>query len=164
MNQDSSIINHALTPVPQGERVFSWRDHACLWFSLGVGLLVMQVGAYLVPATGIREAALACFFGSLLGAGLLGWIAGGMMITDVFVIEHLGEPSRLTQWTAHVAGAALVVMAGKFLELSMNERLKPDQQDKHKQTGSANMTLLKWLALLGIVGIAAYLLLRQFTA
>jgi len=74
MNQNSSIINHALTPVPSAERVFGWREHACLWFSLGVGLLVMQVGAYLVPATGMREAALACLFGSLLGAGLLAWV------------------------------------------------------------------------------------------
>jgi len=68
------VINHALTPVPSSARVFSWRDHACLWFSLGVGLLVMQVGAYLVPATGMKEAALACVFGSLLGAGLLAWV------------------------------------------------------------------------------------------
>jgi len=39
----------------------------------------------------------------------------------------------------------------------MNKRLD-------KQHGNANMTLLKWLALLGIVGIAAYVLLRQFAA
>jgi len=107
----------------------------------------------------------------VLGAGLLGWIAGGMMITDVFIIEHLGEPSRLTQWTAHVTGAALVVMSGKFLEpflrsfMNAKANTQTNQQpDEHRQTGSANMTLLKWLGLLGIVGIAAYLLLRQFTA
>jgi len=74
MNQNSSIINHALVPVPHEARVFGWHNHACLWFSLGVGLLVMQVGAYLVPAAGMREAALACVFGSLLGAGLLAWV------------------------------------------------------------------------------------------
>jgi len=68
------VINHALSPVPSSARVFRWHDHACLWFSLGVGLLVMQVGAYLVPATGMKEAALACFLGSLLGAGLLAWV------------------------------------------------------------------------------------------
>lgn len=63
--------NSALTPVSASERVFNWPDHAALWFSLGVGLLVMQVGAYLVPAVGTREAALAVVLGSLIGAGLL---------------------------------------------------------------------------------------------
>ena len=42
---------------------------------LGVGLLVMQVGAYLMPALGTKEALLAIVAGSLLGAGLLGWVA-----------------------------------------------------------------------------------------
>ncbi len=67
--------NQALTPVTDSERVFRWRDHAALWFSLGVGLLVMQVGAYLVPAVGTRDAALAIILGSLVGAGLLAWTA-----------------------------------------------------------------------------------------
>lgn len=56
-------------------RVFGWREHTALWFSLGVGLLVMQVGAYLVPAIGTRDALLSVVFGSILGAGLLGWVA-----------------------------------------------------------------------------------------
>lgn len=67
--------NPALTPVPQGQRVFSGLSHASLWFSLGVGLLVMQVGAYLVPAVGTRDAMLAIVIGSILGAGLLAWTA-----------------------------------------------------------------------------------------
>ena len=71
----SSSGNRALTPVTDAERVFRWHDHAALWFSLGVGLLVMQVGAYLVPAVGTRDAALAIVLGSLVGAGLLGWTA-----------------------------------------------------------------------------------------
>jgi putative hydroxymethylpyrimidine transporter CytX len=67
--------NSALSPVPATERVFQWHDHASLWFSLGVGLLVMQVGAYLVPAVGSRDAAMAIVLGSLIGAGLLAWTA-----------------------------------------------------------------------------------------
>ena len=38
--------NEALAPIAPDRRVFGLRDHASLWFSLGVGLLVMQVGAY----------------------------------------------------------------------------------------------------------------------
>jgi len=35
----------------------------------------MQVGAYLVPAVGSRDAAIAIVLGSLIGAGLLAWTA-----------------------------------------------------------------------------------------
>ena len=67
--------NSALEPVDDGLRVFSGLSHASLWFSLGVGLLVMQVGAYLVPAVGTRDAMLAIVLGSLIGSGLLAWTA-----------------------------------------------------------------------------------------
>lgn len=52
-------------------RVFTGFSHASLWFSLGVGLLVMQVGAYLVPAMGTSDALMAIMMGSILGAALL---------------------------------------------------------------------------------------------
>jgi putative hydroxymethylpyrimidine transporter CytX len=67
--------NEALAPVAPERRVFQWHDHASLWFSLGVGLLVMQVGAYLMPALGTKEAVIAIVCGSIVGAGLLGWVA-----------------------------------------------------------------------------------------
>ena len=67
--------NQALTPVPLADRVFRWHEHASLWFSLGVGLLVIQIGAYLVPAVGTRDALIAIVVGSLIGAGLLAWTA-----------------------------------------------------------------------------------------
>ncbi|MSQ65459.1 MAG: allantoin permease [Limnohabitans sp.] len=67
--------NESLTPVTAEQRVFGWYAHASLWFSLGVGLLVMQIGAYLVPAVGTQDAMLAIVLGSVLGAGLLAWVA-----------------------------------------------------------------------------------------
>jgi putative hydroxymethylpyrimidine transporter CytX len=67
--------NEALSSLPLGQRVFGWHEHASLWFSLGVGLLVMQMGAYLVPAVGTRDAALAIALGTAIGAGLLAWTA-----------------------------------------------------------------------------------------
>ena len=75
MSTRTPSANEALTPVSSERRVFGWHDHASLWFSLGVGLLVMQVGAYLMPALGTQEALWAIAAGSLLGAGLLGWVA-----------------------------------------------------------------------------------------
>jgi len=67
--------NESLTPVSDEQRVFGWYAHASLWFSLGVGLLVIQIGAYLVPAMGTQQALLAIVTGSVLGAGLLAWVA-----------------------------------------------------------------------------------------
>jgi putative hydroxymethylpyrimidine transporter CytX len=61
--------------VAASERVFTGFSHASLWFSLGVGLLVIQIGAYLVPAMGTQDALLAIFLGSLLGSGLVAWVA-----------------------------------------------------------------------------------------
>lgn len=63
------------TAVPAGDRVFGFGDHAALWFSLGVGLLVMQVGAFLVPALSLPGALAVIALGSVLGAGLLAWVA-----------------------------------------------------------------------------------------
>jgi putative hydroxymethylpyrimidine transporter CytX len=64
--------NSSLRPVPAESRAFAFGDHASLWFSLGVGLLVMQVGAYLVPGLGTQAAVLAIVVGSIIGGGLLG--------------------------------------------------------------------------------------------
>ena len=71
----NTLANTALAPLPAAERSFGFRDHAALWLSLGVGLLVMQIGAYLVPAVGPQQAALVIVFGSILGAGMLAWTA-----------------------------------------------------------------------------------------
>ena len=71
----STSSNEALAPLPADRRVFRWHDHASLWFSLGVGLLVMQMGAFLMPAMGTQQALLAIVCGSVIGAGLLGWVA-----------------------------------------------------------------------------------------
>lgn len=64
-----------LVPAAAHERLFRTHDHAALWFSLGVGLLVMQVGSYLLPALSTQEALLAIVLGSALGAGVLAWMA-----------------------------------------------------------------------------------------
>lgn len=70
----ASSPNLALRPVALQERVFNGWHLASLWFSLGVGLLVMQVGAYLMPALSTEQALLAIVGGSVVGAGLLAWV------------------------------------------------------------------------------------------
>ena len=67
----------------------------------------------------------------LLGGMLLGWIAGGMFVTDpVFVntdkwlwmpklgttdAQGLAEISKTLYWAAHIGGALLVLALGKFI-------------------------------------------------
>lgn len=49
------------------------------------------------------------------GAALLGWIAGGMIVTDVFVIEQVGVVSTTVKIAAEVVGAIFVVALGKWI-------------------------------------------------
>jgi len=60
-----------------------------------------------------------------LGGALLGWIAGGMMITDPISVRWLGgEPSDPLKYAAEIIGALLVVALGK----SIGARRKPTAQ------------------------------------
>ncbi len=60
-----------LTPVSPGGRVFDGRDAFSLWFSLGIGLLVLQAGALLVPGLSLGAAFAAILTGTVVGALLL---------------------------------------------------------------------------------------------
>ena len=76
MSDDAS--SWGIEPVPERLRVLGVVDHALLWGSLGVSLLVIVVGALLVPALSLRDALLAILLGSVIGnlmlaaAGLIG--------------------------------------------------------------------------------------------
>lgn len=61
-----------LRPVAPERRVFSARDLFALWFSLGIGLLVLQAGALLTPGLSLAAALAAILVGSVIGVGLLG--------------------------------------------------------------------------------------------
>jgi predicted tellurium resistance membrane protein TerC len=60
----------------------------------------------------------------LAGGALLGWIAGGMMITDIAVIDQIGEPSSVLKYGAAVAGALLVVALGELGKRRMRGRAR----------------------------------------
>lgn len=49
------------------------------------------------------------------GAALLGWIAGGMIVTDVAWTEHLGAASATVKYGAAIAGAIFVAALGTYL-------------------------------------------------
>jgi len=50
-----------------------------------------------------------------LGAALLGWIAGGMLLTDKALPEGFAQGLGLWHYLVSLAGAALVVLVGKWL-------------------------------------------------
>jgi NCS1 family nucleobase:cation symporter-1 len=60
-----------LTPAAQAQRSLSGRDAFSLWFSLGIGLLVLQGGALLAPGLSLTHALIAIMIGSVIGAVLL---------------------------------------------------------------------------------------------
>lgn len=60
-----------IEPVPKAHRVLGFLDYAVLWGDLGIGLLVMLAGTFLVPGLGLGDALLAIAIGSVLGCLLL---------------------------------------------------------------------------------------------
>ena len=57
--------------VPSSQRVFGARDLFSLWFSLGIGLMVLQTGALLAPGLGLSGSLLAILLGTAVGVVLL---------------------------------------------------------------------------------------------
>lgn len=60
-----------IEPVPAAQRILGLLDFAVLWGDLGIGLLVMLAGTFLVPGLGLRDALVAIGIGSVLGCLLL---------------------------------------------------------------------------------------------
>jgi NCS1 family nucleobase:cation symporter-1 len=77
---DAGSTYAPLTPVPDARRAFRTGDAFALWFSLGIGLLVAQAGALLVPGLSLPHALLAIVIGSVIGVVLLA--LAGVIGTD----------------------------------------------------------------------------------
>src|SRR6266704_1231227 len=60
-----------IEPVPERLRVLSFFDSLLLWGNLSVSLLVIVIGALLVPALSLRDALLAILVGAIAGNTLL---------------------------------------------------------------------------------------------
>jgi NCS1 family nucleobase:cation symporter-1 len=64
-----------ITRVPDRLRTFGAVENGMLWSSLGLSLLVLVAGAFLVPALSLPEALLAILVGGIFGNALLGFAA-----------------------------------------------------------------------------------------
>ncbi|WP_374439349.1 putative hydroxymethylpyrimidine transporter CytX [Pseudomonas panipatensis] len=77
----TTLIDYSpATPVGSAQRVLGLRDLFSLWFSLGIGLMVLQTGALLAPGLGLAGSLLAILLGTLVGVLLLA--AAGVIGSD----------------------------------------------------------------------------------
>ncbi|MDP1548753.1 MAG: TerC family protein [Nitrosomonas sp.] len=60
-----------------------------------------------------------------IGAGLLGWIAGDMAVTDVVTKEWVSTQAKYLQWAAPAAVALLVIVTGKVLAARKQVKFQP---------------------------------------
>jgi NCS1 family nucleobase:cation symporter-1 len=72
-----------IEPVPERLRTLGLADLTVLWGNLGVSLLVLVIGALLVPALTLRDALLAILLGGLIGNAMVG--TAGMIGADARV-------------------------------------------------------------------------------
>ncbi|HZR91940.1 MAG TPA: cytosine permease [Gaiellaceae bacterium] len=68
---NSKTPSWGIDPVPERLRVLGFLDSLLLWGNLSVSLLVIVIGALLVPALSLRDALLAIVVGAVAGNALL---------------------------------------------------------------------------------------------
>ena len=100
-----------LVPVPAAQRTLTGRDAFSLWFSLGIGLLVLQAGASLIPGLSLGEALAAIVIGSVVGAVLLALAGVVGADTGVATIAAL-RPTLGTRGSAVPAVINVVQLIG----------------------------------------------------
>jgi nucleobase:cation symporter-1, NCS1 family len=80
---DDRSPSWGIEPVPDRLRTLGLWDQTVLWGNLGVSLLVLVIGALLVPALTLRDALLAILVGGLIGNAMVG--TAGMIGADARV-------------------------------------------------------------------------------
>ncbi len=99
------------------------------------------------------------------GAALLGWIAGGMLVTDVVVERQFGVQPAAVKIGAEIIGALLVVVIGRWLasrktpprnqHMSLRRSTDPQQSE-------SGLSLLQGLFVLAILGVIATVVVSNF--
>jgi YjbE family integral membrane protein len=68
-----------------------------------------------------------------LGAGLLGWIGGGMIVSDVMVKPYLINAPSWTHYATAALGASLVLLIGKFFAIRVSKAVDAPLVDLTKK-------------------------------
>src|SRR5437764_12917382 len=104
---DTKTPAWGIEPVPERLRVLSFFDSLLLWGNLSVSLLVIVIGALLVPALSLRDALLAIVVGAVAGnvllalAALIG--ADGRVPGMVLLRAPLGQRGSFAPTVLNVA-------------------------------------------------------------
>ncbi|HVE06146.1 MAG TPA: putative hydroxymethylpyrimidine transporter CytX [Paraburkholderia sp.] len=144
---DAASAYAPLTPVPEARRAFRTGDAFALWFSLGIGLLVAQAGALLVPGLSLPHALAVIVLGTAIGVVLLA--LAGVIGTDT----GLAAMSSLRP-TLGVRGASVpavlnaiqLVGWGAFEVIVMR-----DSADALAQQGFGVSAPLVWTVVFGVL-------------
>lgn len=128
-----------IDPVPVEHRRLRWFDIFVLWSSLGVGLLVLEAGALLVPGLSLAQALIAILIGTAIGSlllalvGVLGSVYGvptmvllrpvlgrhGSYLASIFNIVQLIGWTAFELWViglaAHQVGQALFGVSNYYV-------------------------------------------------
>lgn len=103
------VTSRGLEPVaPEARQLGSW-GFAVLWGDLGIGLLVLLAGSFLVPALSLPQALAAILVGSVIGVVLLG-LAG-------IVGSQTGLPTMVCLRPALGLGGSYVATAFNVIQL-----------------------------------------------
>ena len=128
-SQAASSLLAAVSTVVVADFVMSLDNVLAISGAVSLGMPLASPGAQLfLVLIGLAVSLPVVVFGSmalvklmqrypllvLVGVGLLGWIAGGMLITDVLVLDQFGPVSTLVKLTAQVMGAVLVILLARY--------------------------------------------------
>ena len=105
MNKETP--NWGIEPVPERLRVLGLLDTTLLWSSLGLSLLVLVAGTYLVPALSLPSALAAILVGGLVGNAMLGF--AGLIGADARVPAMVLLRAPLGRRGSYIATALNVV-------------------------------------------------------
>ena len=61
----------------------------------------------------------------IIGAGLLGWIAGDMVITDAIIKEWVNSNAVFLHWLSPVCGVLVIILVGKWLAAKSLKKRAP---------------------------------------
>ncbi|MGD0273399.1 MAG: cytosine permease [Gaiellaceae bacterium] len=99
--------NWGIEPVPERLRVLGLLDTTLLWSSLGLSLLVLVAGTYLVPDLSLPSALAAILVGGLVGNAMLGF--AGLIGADARVPAMVLLRAPLGRRGSYIATALNVV-------------------------------------------------------
>ena len=152
-----------LTPAPQAKRTLTARDAFALWFSLGIGLLVLQGGSYLVPGLSLGMAMLAIVIGSLTGAVLLA--LAGVVGSDTGLATIAALRPTLGVRGASVAAVLNILQLvgwGAFEIIAMRDAANTLSNQAFHMTQPVVWTLVFGVAATGLAVMGPLSFVRRF--